>query len=138
MPQHEAVLACSHEGVLQDHDVVVVTLLQKRRSIVATLGRGDERKGVLRHDSRGRHDIVTRRAVEKLYICVEMGVCWKWRDIPARACPPQEPSQCRASLSHTKAHQQKYDITTKARHRVTRRGKTRHLWPRARFSRWRR
>jgi hypothetical protein len=86
MPQHESVLACSHEGVLQDHDVVVVTLLQKRRSIVATLGRGDERKGVLRHDSRGRHDIVTRRAVEKLYICVEMGVCWKWRDIPARAC----------------------------------------------------
>jgi hypothetical protein len=53
--QHEYILARSHEGVLQYRHTVVITLLQKRCSVVA-----DKREGVLRKDSRGRRDIVTQ------------------------------------------------------------------------------
>src|SRR6266702_7459027 len=74
--QHESILARSHKRVLEDRDTVIVSLLHKRRRIVADLERGDEREGVLcvaRQDCGGWRDIMIRGTVEEL--CIVQFVC---------------------------------------------------------------
>jgi hypothetical protein len=90
--QQESILARSHGTVLQDRNIVVLTFLQRRRHVVADLGRSDKSECVLKEVSRGRRDIVTRRTVEKLNVCLEMKSQENWRGIPERTCPTQEPS----------------------------------------------